>query len=296
VTLRLPRPSRVVGAGILGLSLAAALAPAASAGTTLDAFASVESTPAGCRSTVITEITGSPGVRYYQDGHRLHLPTRPLRFDDAGVVELTAKAKDGATLDQYRYRLLAPAECFDADPVVDDSVPRYSPKVSWCTTDRHPYVAQAFVSDEQVPLVYVLRHRADGRLADYGSTTLPEGSSETRFSLDRGLKAGRYVLEAQEPISTPGSYPWSMPVEELRCLKAPKVKAGKVTFSVPKDSPTALLSISVPSEVDPVKVARVKAGHSYTFRTSEPEVSWVATPVGDHVGELGHGSVEVPHR
>lgn len=294
MTLRLPRPLRAVGAGLLGLTLAASLAPAASAATPLVAFASVESTPDGCRSTVVTGIDGSAGVRYYADGHRLRFPSKALRFDDVGVVELTAKGKDGATLDRYRYRLLAPAACFDGAPTVDDTIPRYAPKVSWCTGDRHPYVAQAFTSETQVPLVWVLRHRSSKRLADYGGTTLPEGSGEIAFPLDRGLDAGRYVLEVQEPIVDPGSYGYSMAVEELRCLKTPKAKRGKVTFTVPKHGPAALLTLSVPAEVDPVKVVRVRAGRTYTFRTDQPEVSWVATPTGDHIGELGHGTVSVP--
>ena len=292
---RLSRPLCTVAAGLLGLTLAVSFAPAASAGTTSQAFASVESTPNGCSSTVITDIAGSPGVQYYAGGHRVHFPSKTLRFDDTGVVELTAKAKHGA-LDRYRYRLLAPESCFDGGPTVDDTIPRYTPKVSWCTADRHPYVAQSFVSDEQVPLVYVLRHRSSRRVADYASTTLPEGSGETSFALDRGLDPGRYVLDVQEPISTPGSYGWSMPVEELDCLKAPRVKPGKVTFKIPRHGPDALLSISVPSAVDPVKVVRVRDGHSYTFRTTEPEISWLATPVGDHLGELGHGTLTVPAR
>ena len=294
MTLRLPRPLRVVGAGLLGLTLAASSAPAASAATTLTAFASVGSTPDGCRSTVVTGIDGSAGVRYYADGHRLHFPTKSLRFDDVGVVELTAKGKDGAALDRYRYRLLAPAACFDGAPTVDDTIPRYAPKVSWCTADRHPYVAQAFTSEDDDSLIWALRRRADRHLVDYGQARLDEGSGETRFPLDRGLEPGRYVIEAQENVPNPEGYWWSMAVEELRCLKTPKAKRGKVTFTVPKHGPGALLTISVPAEVDPVKVVRVRAGHTYTFRTDQPEVSWVATPTGDHIGELGHGTVAVP--
>ena len=296
MTLRLPRHLRTLVAGLLGLTLAASLAPAASAGTPLVAFASVDSTADGCRSTVITTISGSAGVRYYQDGHRLHLPSKALRFDDVGVVELTAKAPHGSSLDLYRYRLLAPAACFDA-LTVDDTIPRYVPKVSWCTTDRHPFVAQAFVTDDDVAGVYVLRRRSDRHLVDYGQAKIAEGTGEARFPLDRGIPAGRYVLEADKYFQgTDGYYEWSMPVEALRCLKAPKVKTGKVTFTVPSHGPDALISISVRSDLDPVKVVRVRDGHSYTFRTSEPEITWLATPVGDHLGELGHGSLTVPAR
>ncbi|SEP81922.1 hypothetical protein [Microlunatus flavus] len=292
--VRRPRPLRAAGAGLLGLTLAAGLAPLASAGTPLEAFASISSVADGCRSTVITGIDGSPGVRYYAGGHRLRFPTKRLRFDTTGVVELTARGKGGASVDQPRHRLAAPEECFADAPTVDTSIPRYTPKISWCSTDKHPHLAQAFVSDDAEPVVYVLRHRTSQRLADYGATQLAEGSGETRFDLDRGLEPGRYVLEVSQVFAAPGTYGWSTPVEELRCVGKPKVGRGKVTFRVPKHGPTALLSISVPSEVDPVEAVRVRAGHTYTFRTSEPEVSWVATPTGDHVGEMGHGTVDVP--
>lgn len=293
MALRPFRPLRAVAAGVLGLALAATSAPGASAASTLVAFASVESTPTSCQSTVITRITGSSGVRYYIDGHRLRLPSAKLRFDEAGAVEVVAKAKGGATLDRYRYRVLAPDACF-GNLRLSENIPRYQPVVSWCTSDAGPSVAQAFMSDENLTVDYTVVRRSSYREVTRGQAEIGSGEGEVTFPVPAGLPRGRYLLEARDTTSAPSLYPWSMWVEELRCLDAPKAKRGKVTFTVPKHGPGALLTISVAAATDPVQVVEVQAGHAYTFHTDQPEVSWVATPTGDHIGELGHGSVVVP--
>lgn len=284
-----------LAAGLVTLLVTAAPATA-SAATPATAFASIASTPDGCRGVTISSISDTTGVRYYHHGKRLHFPTRELKFDQYGVIELTAKPKAGYTISQRRAQLSAPAQCF-TDITRDDQLPRYQPIVSWCSDDSEPYLGQAFYNSaaDNVAATWQLVRQSNHKVVAAGHFTINAGDEgESQFPIPAGLPLGKYVLTVRNDASSATLYPYSQPVEQYHCVGPATVRTGNVTIRIPKHGPDATITFSVPSSEDPVKVVNVRAGHHYTFHTTEGYVEYQVTPRGNHVGLLGSGSAYPP--
>ncbi len=289
------RSGRRVVVAVLGtLALGAGLltAPAAAAVTPVVTFASIDATFSGCSGARIDGISESDGARYLYRGRRLRFPTKTLPFDARGQIELTAEPTHGRTVTQERGRLLAPEACFTNIHVADE--PRYDPVVSWCTTTSTPALEQEFQSEslDDVTASWQLTRRSTGKVVAGGTATIYLGVGPVDFPLPTALPKGRYLLTVRDAASPASLFPYSMPAEQYRCLPEPTVERGAVTFRVPKGGPSVDLNLATPASPEAV-VMHVRAGRAYTFRTSEPEVSWRADAHGNHVGDLGSGFVEL---
>lgn len=281
----------LAGAAVTGSAPAAEAArPAAPAAS----FVSVDATTVGCRGARIHAIGGDAGVRYLHRGERLRFPTRVLPFDRYGVVELTARARGGRAVTQATGRVVAPASCSTAITPGDE--PRLGPVLSWCAGSAAPSLGQVFSSDspETQTATWRLVRRTNHRVVARGTFALDLGVAFQAFPLPAGLPLGRYVLEVRNAASSPELFPYALRVEQYRCLPTPAVRTGAVVFRVPAGGPDARIEVFDRVPQVPTAVLTVRAGGRATYRTTASSLSYVAHPLGDHVGTLGSGSLEVP--
>lgn len=291
---------------VAGLALVLSGAPPASAATTVDPFAQVDATTAGCDGVVVTAITPSVGVRYLLDGAPLTFPTALLPFDRSGRVELTAAALPGYVLSPNNvWQQQAPAEC------VTDLIPDSGPFIgnertlSWCSSDPAPEL-KVYAIPATVPYTGGISWQLVNDAGAVVAAGEPgqDGDYPVVAPVPRGLPLGRYDLELRNTASDPSLFPLSIRVYQYECVTARRHR-GVVVFTNPSTlDARVLIRWGTPpadgSYTDPDAMLTLPAGTSRRFRLhsrrpQQRQLRWEAYPL-EPGQRMGSGTISLPRR